>query len=132
MVDALQAIASAHGYEVNIRTIPEKREALMLDRGIIDARAKAKEWVKVDPEQYTWTDPVIMISVVVFFPKESTKKLQHTRRFGRVAFRNRFGIHLSVPESLFRRQSHSPCRCSIRMVHFEDVNYWPYRCCNNG
>jgi len=70
MFDVLQSIAASSGYKVTAKDYPPKRGAIMLDKGRIDTRAKAKEWVKY-PEHYTWTYPVVESVDLLVFLKEN-------------------------------------------------------------
>jgi polar amino acid transport system substrate-binding protein len=69
MLDAMRQICSRLGYTLDVVYYPEKRQARMLDTGAIDARPKAKEWVK-NPERYSWTDPIVNATDVFVFPRD--------------------------------------------------------------
>ncbi len=72
MTDVLLIVAAKYGIKVRITTFPSKRGAYMLESGEIDARPKAKEWVK-EPEKFIWSDPVLNSVDVLISLKE--KKL---------------------------------------------------------
>ncbi len=72
MPDVLRIIAAKYGIKVTITTFPSKRGALFLESGRVDARPKAKEWVK-EPEKFIWTDPILNSVDVLIFLKD--KKL---------------------------------------------------------
>ncbi len=58
LIDILKGIAQQKGYTLFITAYPEKREKIMMDQGLIDARFKAPEWVE-DPENHIFTDPIM-------------------------------------------------------------------------
>ena len=70
MFDVLQTVAAANGYEVAVKSYPEKRGAMMMNKGKVDVRAKAKEWVK-NPEHYIWTNPVVESTDLLVFLKDN-------------------------------------------------------------
>ena len=73
LLDVLRTVASKYDYVVRVVIYPEKRETKLLEIGKIDARAKAKEWVK-NPENYTFTDPIVEHSDFLIFLKETPLK----------------------------------------------------------
>lgn len=68
MLDVLSIIAKSEGYKVTILRLPSKRGSMMLDKGLIDVRAKAKKWVK-DPDKYFWTDAIVNSTDLLIYKK---------------------------------------------------------------
>lgn len=64
MIDVIQEIAKAEGYDLRFAAYPEKRGPLMLREGVVDAFPKAQEWM-TKPSDYQWTDPIIDSADVV-------------------------------------------------------------------
>ena len=68
MLDVLSRLSSHQGYTIRQEYYPEIREGTMVEQGKIDARAKAREWVK-DPDRFTWSDPITECTDVLVFLK---------------------------------------------------------------
>lgn len=68
--DVTKAIASRIGYQIEARKIPRKRVDQMILDGHIDGTTRAIEWTS-RADEFLFTDPVVDIEEVVFFPKES-------------------------------------------------------------
>ena len=71
MVDVLKAIAHKHEYTLTFKLYPEKRAVIKFKKREIDIFPKAKEWVK-NPEQYLWTDPILMMENSFWVRKSAT------------------------------------------------------------
>lgn len=71
MLDVLERIAPRIGYTVETRKIPRKRVDQMLLEGYIDGTPRAIEWTEA-PEQFLFTDPIVQVEEVFFFPETST------------------------------------------------------------
>lgn len=63
-------IAGRLGYRVETYRLPRKRVDQMLKEGVIDGTPRAREWTP-RPEDFVFTDPVVNIEEVVFFPSGS-------------------------------------------------------------
>ena len=70
MPDVLRAVAGRLGVNVAEAYYPDKRGMLYLTDGSLDAWPKSEKWVD-DPDQYLWTDPVVMSTDVVVYRKKS-------------------------------------------------------------
>jgi polar amino acid transport system substrate-binding protein len=70
MLDVLKRIAPRIGYNVETRKIPRKRVDQMLLEGYIDGTPRAIEWTET-PEQFLFTDPIVQVEEVFFFPEGS-------------------------------------------------------------
>ncbi|MEC7815109.1 MAG: transporter substrate-binding domain-containing protein [Pseudomonadota bacterium] len=71
MLDVLERIAPRIGYQVETRKIPRKRVDQMLLEDYIDGTPRAIEWTQ-EPEQFLFTDPIVQVEEVFFFPEGST------------------------------------------------------------
>lgn len=69
MIDVMKAVAEKHSYTLKILPLPEKRAVKGIESGHIDAYPKAREWV-ADPDIHLWTDPVVVSTDVLVFPKD--------------------------------------------------------------
>ncbi|MBU1001354.1 MAG: transporter substrate-binding domain-containing protein [Proteobacteria bacterium] len=63
-VEILQQALKRIDFELTITLHPEKRGQELLERGEVDARGKAREWVQ-HPEQYDWTEPFLEPSTII-------------------------------------------------------------------
>lgn len=70
MWDVVTVIAGRLDYQVIPEEIPRKRVDPMLLEGYIDGTTRAKEWTD-NPDDFTFTDPVVNIEEVLFVPKDS-------------------------------------------------------------
>ena len=68
VLDVLAEVSDRIGYQIVLELLPSKRSHIYLEQGKIDAKLKAREWVK-DAERYYWTAPVVDMKDVVIFPK---------------------------------------------------------------
>jgi len=75
MWDVVSIISRRLGYSVVPERIPRKRVDQMLIEGHIDGTPRAREWTD-NPEQFVFTDPVVMIEEVFFSPKNSEFKFE--------------------------------------------------------
>ncbi len=75
MWDVVEAIAERIGYRVEAVKVPRKRVDQLLLEGMFDGTPRAKEWTD-NPEDFIFTDPVVDIQEVIFFPKGSSEKFQ--------------------------------------------------------
>ncbi|PPK52110.1 substrate-binding periplasmic protein [Marinobacter persicus] len=73
MWDVVSLIVPRLGYQVEPRQVPRKRVDRMVTEGYLDATPRAIEWTR-HPEHYLFTDPIVHVEEVFFFPKSS--KLQ--------------------------------------------------------
>ncbi len=76
MWDVVELIVPRLGYRVEARKIPRKRVDQMLEEGYIDGTPRAIEWTE-EPEKFLFTDPVVHVEEVFFFPNESDLDYQH-------------------------------------------------------
>ncbi|WP_225314456.1 substrate-binding periplasmic protein [Marinobacter halotolerans] len=70
MWTVLEEIAGRLGYQLEAQKVPRKRVDQMLLEGFIDGTSRAKEWTS-RPEDFVFTDPIVTIEEVVFFPSGS-------------------------------------------------------------
>lgn len=63
-VDILKQALKNLDFELVITLHPEKRGQELLERGGVDARGKAREWVP-DPERYDWSEPFLEPTSVI-------------------------------------------------------------------
>ncbi|HBM48929.1 MAG TPA: amino acid ABC transporter substrate-binding protein, partial [Marinobacter sp.] len=70
MWDVVELIVPRLGYQVEPRKIPRKRVDQMLEDGYIDGTPRAIEWTE-EPEKFLFTDPVVNVEEVFFFPEVS-------------------------------------------------------------
>jgi polar amino acid transport system substrate-binding protein len=75
MWTVVEEIAGRLGYRVEAHKVPRKRVDQMLLRGVIDGTPRAREWTS-RPEDFVFTDPVVNIEEVVFFPSDSPHNFQ--------------------------------------------------------
>jgi polar amino acid transport system substrate-binding protein len=75
MWTVLEEIAGRLGYQLEAHKVPRKRVDQMLLDGVIDGTSRAKEWTS-HPENFVFTDPVVTIEEVVFFPFGSPHKFE--------------------------------------------------------
>ncbi|CCH50378.1 substrate-binding periplasmic protein [Pseudodesulfovibrio piezophilus] len=68
MLDVMEEIARVHGIPITYAVSPELRNSLLVKDGEVDAYPKAREWVD-NPDQYLWTDPIIVSSDVLIYRK---------------------------------------------------------------
>ncbi|WP_341581792.1 transporter substrate-binding domain-containing protein [Marinobacter metalliresistant] len=68
--DVVSLITQRLGYSVVAEQIPRKRVDEMLLGGHIDCTPRAREWTD-DPDNFVFTDPIVTIEEVFFFPKRS-------------------------------------------------------------
>ncbi|TGN41883.1 substrate-binding periplasmic protein [Marinobacter confluentis] len=70
MWTVVEEIAGRLGYQVEAHKVPRKRVDQMLLEGFIDGTSRAIEWTG-NPEDFVFTDPIVNIEEVVFFPTDS-------------------------------------------------------------
>jgi polar amino acid transport system substrate-binding protein len=75
MWTVLEEISGRLGYQLEAQKVPRKRVDQMLLEGVIDGTSRAKEWTS-RPEDFVFTDPVVTIEEVVFFPSGSPHKFE--------------------------------------------------------
>lgn len=68
--DVVNRVAERTGFEVSAIQVPRKRVDNLLLEGYLDATPRAREWT-ADPEQFLFTDAIVNVEEVFFFPKES-------------------------------------------------------------
>mgnify|MGYP005858263917 CR=1 FL=1 len=66
----VEEISGRLGYRLEVYKVPRKRVDQMLASGDIDGTPRAKEWTN-RPEDFVFTDPVVKIEEVIFFPVKS-------------------------------------------------------------
>src|SRR5690554_3485570 len=76
MWDVVELIVPRLGYQVEPRKIPRKRVDQMLEDGYIDGTPRAIEWTE-EPEKFLFTDPVVNVEEVFFFPEVSDLDFEH-------------------------------------------------------
>ena len=70
MPDVLTEICTALEYDMAVEYYPEKRCQMLLAEGRIDVFPKSPKWVD-DPSAFLWTEPVLNVSDVIVYPRES-------------------------------------------------------------
>jgi len=75
MWDVVELIAPRLGYEVKAHRIPRKRVDQMLTEGYIDGTPRAIQWTS-EPENFLFTDPIVHVEEVFFFPEHSDLEFQ--------------------------------------------------------
>lgn len=75
MWDVVELIAPRLGYEVKAHRIPRKRVDQMLAEGYIDGTPRAIQWTS-EPENFLFTDPIVHVEEVFFFPEHSDLEFQ--------------------------------------------------------
>ncbi|WP_426377116.1 substrate-binding periplasmic protein [Marinobacter sp. VGCF2001] len=76
MWDVVNLIIPRLGYTVEAVKIPRKRIDQMLQEGYVDGTPRAIEWTR-EPENYVFTDSVVYVEEVFFFPKTSKLQFAH-------------------------------------------------------
>jgi len=76
LMDIFTEIARILEYRVNIVSYPEKRDMVMLDKGLIDFRFDGKKWVD-NPDRYFWSDPILESSDVLVFRKDDPVRFKN-------------------------------------------------------
>lgn len=74
--DVVNRIAGELNYRVVARKIPRKRVDTMLLDGYIDGTPRAIQWTD-DPEQFTFTQPIVRIREVFFYPANADFHYEH-------------------------------------------------------
>lgn len=69
LMDIFKEVSQTLGYRVKTVCYPEKRDIVMLDKGLIDFRFDGRNWVE-KPDRYFWSDPIIEASDVLVFRKD--------------------------------------------------------------
>ncbi len=83
MWEVVNTIVPRLGYQVVPRKIPRKRVDQMLTDDYLDGTPRAIEWTE-RPEDYLFTDAVVNVEEVFFFPKSSELDFEHpTDLFGK-------------------------------------------------
>lgn len=75
MWDVVKTIAERIGYRVEAVKVPRKRVDQLLLEGLFDGTPRAREWTD-NPEEFIFTDPVVDIEEVIFFPKSSSEEFR--------------------------------------------------------
>lgn len=84
MWEVMNLIAPRLGFNVDPVKIPRKRVDPMLADGYIDATPRTIEWTE-NPGDYLFTDPVVSVEEVFFFPKASELSYEHpTDLYGKI------------------------------------------------
>ena len=78
MWDVINALAERHGYVVKPMKIPRKRVDSFIQRGDLDATARAREWTD-HPHRFVFTDPVLQAKEV-FFSRKSSPFVYHDKQ----------------------------------------------------
>ncbi|HEY9121301.1 MAG TPA: ABC transporter substrate-binding protein, partial [Marinobacter sp.] len=98
--DVVTAIAGRLDYEVIPEEIPRKRVDQMLKEGYIDATTRAREWTE-NPDEFTFTDPVVDIEEVLFVPKDSDLEFEALEDLFSYTLVTHLGYHYPVLEPYF-------------------------------
>lgn len=75
MWEVVETIAERIGYRVEAVKVPRKRVDRLLLEGLFDGTPRAREWTE-NPTEFIFTDPVVDIEEVIFFPKGSYAEFQ--------------------------------------------------------
>ena len=76
LMDIFRRIARTLRYEVKTVCYPEKRDHVMLDKGLIDFRFDGRKWVD-NPDRYFWSESILRASNVLVFRKEDPLRFNH-------------------------------------------------------
>ena len=100
MWDVVEEIAGRIGYRVEAVRVPRKRVDKLLLKGMFDGTSRAKEWTD-NPEDFIFTDPVVDIEEVIFFPKDSSEEFQVIEDLFSLTLITRLGYHYPELDSHF-------------------------------
>lgn len=101
MWDVVNLIVPRLGYDVEPVKIPRKRVDPMLADGYIDGTPRAIEWTK-EPEKFRFTNPVVHVEEVFFFPRNSDLEYKHpTDLYGKTIV-TPLGYHYPFLEPYFK------------------------------
>ena len=104
VLDALAEVSAQTGYQIDVELLPSKRSRIYLEQGKIDAKLKAREWVK-DADHYYWTSPIVAVRDVVIFRKATPVTYQRPQDLRGKVIGARIGWGYPKLESLFQSGS---------------------------
>lgn len=97
----VEEIAGRLGYRIEAHKVPRKRVDQMLLEGVIDATPRAREWTS-SPEDFVFTDPVVTIEEVVFFPSGSPHDFQVIQDLFSLTLVTHLGYHYPTLDDHFQ------------------------------
>lgn len=100
MWEVIETISKRIGYQVEAVKIPRKRVDQLLLEGMFDGTLRAKEWTD-NPEEFLFTDPVVNIEEVIFFPKGSSDEFGVIEDLFSLTLVTRLGYHYPELEPHF-------------------------------
>lgn len=75
MWEVVETIAEHIGYRVEAIKVPRKRVDQLILEGLLDGTPRAREWTD-NPTDFIFTDPIVDIEEVIFFPKGSSAEFR--------------------------------------------------------
>jgi len=101
MWEVVETIAEHIGYRVEPVKVPRKRVDQLLLEGLFDGTPRAREWTD-NPDEFIFTDPVVDIEEVIFFPKDSAAKFRVVEDLFSLTLVTRLGYYFPALEPHFR------------------------------
>lgn len=100
MWDVVKTIAERIGYRVEAVKVPRKRVDQLLLKGLFDGTPRAREWTD-NPAEFIFTDPIVDIEEVIFFPKGSSAEFRVIEDLFSLTLVTRLGYHFPELEPYF-------------------------------
>jgi len=100
MWDVVEEIAGRIGYRVEAVRVPRKRVDKLLLEGVFDGTSRAREWTD-SPEDFIFTDPIVDIEEVIFFPKGSSEEFRVVEDLFSLTLVTHLGYHYPELEPHF-------------------------------
>jgi polar amino acid transport system substrate-binding protein len=123
LMDIFTEIVRTLEYRVNFVSYPEKRDMVMLDKGLIDFRFDGLKWVD-SPDRYFWSDPIIKSSDVLVLRKNDPVRFKDIGALAEKRLITHIGYNYPTLEPYFTsgriRRSDAPSHQSmLRMLKAE-------------
>lgn len=100
MWEVVAKISERLGYQLEAVKVPRKRVDQLLRKEMIDGTSRAKEWTD-RPEDFLFTDPIVDIEEVVFFPSDSTAEFQVVEDLYSMTLVTHLGYHYPALQPYF-------------------------------
>jgi polar amino acid transport system substrate-binding protein len=101
MWEVVTRIVDRLGYSVEAVKVPRKRVDQLLLGGMIDGTPRAKAWTD-RPEDFLFTDPIVDIEEVIFFPANSPANFQVIEDLLSMTLVTHLGYHYPALEPYFQ------------------------------
>lgn len=101
MWEVVSEITNRLGYSLEAVKVPRKRVDQMLLEGMIDGTSRAKEWTD-RPEEFLFTDAIVDIEEVVFFPADSPADFRVAEDLYSLTLVTHLGYHYPALEPHFK------------------------------